>query len=453
MTTMTTMKTTMTTRILGIELRRSSAAVIGALIAALGVAGLWLLVLSGQGELWDRQWTLLAAFQRIMLVVLWPLALGGGAWQARRDRRCGVEELLGTTSLPTWRRMLPTAVALAVCLVLGYVVTLAAGAVRVVGSTGYLPAGWLPIASVGALALVAAGWLGMGLGRLIPSAYTPPVLVVAGFMVLLLPIQLAKSSEPGAATLLAPNLTSDFDEFTTIAGSVSLAQSLWFTGLAGSGLLLVLVARRRAAIVAGVPALFGLLLAMPLLNAAPASGLQPDQGASAEVCTDDGGPKVCVTKAHEQGLKSLTGPARRALKLLAKLPDAPTSVHEVTGDRPGPQPADQAWLHSDYYESDRGWDAYSEDELVVNILAGAGTRPCEPVAFGPRAVAGAWLYGRYPAPGQDLLPGEESAERDAAWRTLRALPAEEQLRRITAVRTVELSCRGDAEAALTGGAR
>jgi hypothetical protein len=442
----------MNTRILGIELRRSSAAVIGALIAALGMAGLWVLVLSDQGELWDAQWTMLAAFQRIMLVVLWPLALGSGAWNARRDRRCGMEELLGTTSLPAWRRMLPTAIALALCLVLGYVLTLAAGAVRVAVSTTYLPADWLPIAAVGALALVAAGWLGMGLGRLVPSAYTPPVLVVGGFIVLLLPVQLAKSSTPGAATLLAPNLSENFEEFTTIAGSVSLAQSLWFTGLAGSGLLLALATRHRTAVVAAVPALLGLGLAMPLLGAAPASGLQSDRGAMAEVCTHDGGPKVCVTKAHEQGLTSLTGPARRALTLLAKLPDAPTSVHEVTDERSGPQPAGQAWLHSDTYVTGRGWAADSEDELVVRILAGAGTRPCEPVAYGPRAVAGAWLYGRYPAPGQDLLPGEDSDARDAAWRRLRALPDEEQVRRIAAVRAAELSCRGDVDAALTGGA-
>ncbi|MEW2404023.1 hypothetical protein [Streptomyces sp. NPDC046862] len=438
----------MSTRILGIELRRSSAVVVGALIAALGVAGLWTLVMSRQGELWDTQWTLLAAFQRIMLVLLWPLALGGGAWQARRDRRSGMEELLGTTPLPTWRRTLPTAVALALCLILGYVLTLAAGAVRVAGRTDHLSGDWVPITAVGALTLVAAGWLGMGIGRLVPSVYTPPVLVVAGFLALLLPIQLAKSSEPGPVSLLVPNLTSNFDEFTTIAGSVSLAQSLWFTGLAGSGLTLLMVARRRRAVVASVPALLGLVVAMPLLGAAPASGLQRDEGATAEVCTRDSGPTVCVTKAHERGLAELVGPARRALTLLAKLPDAPTSVHEVTGDRPGPQPAREAWLHADTYVSGRGWAADSEDAMVAQILAGAGTRPCEPVAYGPRAVASAWLYGRYPAPGLTVLPGEETDERDAEWRKLKALPAQEQVRRIAAVREAEQTCRGDLEAVL-----
>lgn len=442
----------MSMRILGIELRRSSAVVVGALIAALGTAGLGSLLLSRQGELWDVQWTMLAAFQRIMLVLLWPLALGGGAWQARRDRRSGMEELLVTTSLPTWRRTLPTAVALALCLILGYVVTLAAGALRVAGRTDYLSGDWLPVTVVGALALVAAGWLGMGIGRLMPSAYTPPVLVVAGFLMLLLPVQLAKSSEPGPVSLLAPNLTSNFDEFTTIVGSVSLAQSLWFTGLAGSGLLLLMAARRRTAVVAPVPALLALVVAMPLLSAAPAAGLQPDEGATAEVCTHDGGPTVCVTKAHERGLGELVGPARRALKLLAKLSDAPTSVHEVTGDRSGPQPAREAWLHSDTYGPGRGWVTDSEDALVAQILAGAGTRPCGPVAYGARAVAAAWLYGRYPAPDLTVLPGEETDERDAAWRKLKTLPAQEQVRRIAAVREAGLTCRDDLDAVLAEGA-
>lgn len=442
----------MTARILGIELRRSAAPVSGALIAALGVAGLWSLVLSRQGELWDAQWTMLAAFQRIMLVLLWPLALGSGAWQARRDRRCDMEELLGTTSLPVGRRTLPGAVALALCLILGYLVTLAAGAARVAGRTDYLSGDWLPITAVGALTLVAAGWLGMGIGRLVPSVYTPPVLVVAGFLVLLLPVQLSKSSEPGAVSLLAPNLITNIDEFTTIVGSVSLAQSLWFTGLAGSGLSLLMAAKLRTAVVAPMPALFGLVLAMPLLGGAPAFGLQRDEGATAEVCTHDGGPTVCVTKAHEQGLPELVGPARRALSLLEKLPEAPTSVHEVTGDRPGRQPAREVWLHSDSYILGRGWAADSEDALVVSVLAGAGTRPCEPVAHGARAVAGAWLYGRYPAPGQTVLPGEEADARDTAWRELRALPAQEQVRRIAAVREAGLTCRGDLTAALARGA-
>lgn len=431
----------MTGRVLRTELRRSSAATAGLLTALLGAAGLYTLVMSDQGDLWDAQWTLLAAFQRIMLVILWPLALGAGAWQARRDRRSKMEELTATTPRPVWRRALPTSVAMAIWLVVGYLVTFAVGAVRVAGDTAYLHAGWVPIAAVGALSLVAAGWLGMGIGRLFPSANTPPVLVVAGFLLLLVPVELSKSAAPSGAALLTPNLTSTLDEFTTIAGRVNLAQAIWLTGLALGGLLLVLVARRRSAVVAAVPLVLGVVAAVPLLNAAPAAGLQPDRGALAEVCTDDGRPQVCVTTAHEQGLAALVGPARKALTMLARLPDAPTSVHEVTGERRGPQPEDEVWLHSDNYRPGHGWLS-TGDELVVRILAGAGTRPCDPVDYRTRALAAAWLYGRYPAPGQQLEPGTEADERNAAWQSLQALPADEQLRRIDAVRQAGLTCRG-----------
>ena len=426
--------------VLRTELRRSTGPAAGVLTAALGLAGLYTLVMSDQSELWDAQWTLLASFQRIMLVVLWPLALGAGAWQARRDRRTNMAELAATTPRPVWRRALPTSAALAIWLVLAYLVTFAAGAVRVAGSTDYPNAGWVPIVAVGALSLVAAGWLGMGIGRLLPSAHTPPILVIAGFLALLVPVQLSKSAEPSGAALLPPNLSTTLDEFTTIAGRVDLARAVVLAGLAVGGLLLVMVARRKAAVIAIVPVVLSLAVAVPLVNAAPAGGVQADPGAVAEVCTTDGGPEVCVTTAHAKGLASLTGPARKALTLLAKLPNAPTSVREVTGERP--QPAGEAWLHSDNYQPGRGW-LDSGDALVVRILAGAGTRPCDPIDYRTRALAAAWLFGQYPAPGQRLRPGEEAAGRDAAWQTLRALPETQQRQRIAEIRTAGLTCHGD----------
>jgi hypothetical protein len=186
----------------------------------------------------------------------------------------------------------------------------------------------------------------------------------------------------------------------------------------------------------------GLLIAVPLLDSAPKGGFEPDLVAASEVCTSDGGPAVCVTKVHEAGLAALTGPARRALTLLAKVPDAPTSVHEVTANRPGPQPASEVWFHSDNYQAGQGWLS-SGDELVVRILAGGGTRPCTDrngeIDYRSRSLVGAWLYGQYPAPGPKAMSGEATA-RDAAWQELKALPPDEQLRRITAARQEGLTC-------------
>jgi hypothetical protein len=429
-------------RILRTEVRRSSALAAGGLVVVLGVAGLYSMAMTDQTSIWDTEWTVLAVFQRILLAVLWPLALGAGAWQARRDRRTRMEELLGTTPRPAWRRVLPTSAAMAICLTIGYGALLAAGALRVAGNTDYLPVAWIPIALVGALSLIAAGWLGMGIGRLAPSAYTPPILAVAGFLVLLVPVQVGKGGPIDNIALLAPLFSGPIDEFTTVAGAVNAGQAVWFGGLALGGLALLMVARRRWMAVAVVPVVAGLLIAVPLLDSAPQGGFQADLVAASEVCTADGGPPVCVTKVHEDGLATLTGPARRALTLMAKLPDAPTSVHEVTGGRPGPQPASEVWFHSDNYRAGHDWES-SGDELVVRLLAGAGTRPCLDAEgqtdYRTRAIVSAWLYGQYPAPGPKPF-GEEATARDAAWQALQARPADEQLRRITAIREEGLVC-------------
>jgi hypothetical protein len=440
----------MSGRVLRIELRRSSAWASGLLVAALGVAGLLSLASAREGDLWDPQWTTLAAFERIMLVVLWPLTLGAGAWQSRRDRRSRSEELLGTTARPVWRRVLPTALAMAWCVLAGYVLIFLAGAIKVAAGTDYFSWNWLPVALVGAVSLIAAGWLGMGIGRAVPSVYTPPVVVVLGFLVLLLPLQLSKGSAPGSAALLSPGFTAKLGEFEMVAPSVDLGQLCWFGGLALGGLLLVLFAQRLAAVTALVPVVLALVIALPIFTAAPAGGVQADPAASAEVCTHDGGPAVCVTQAHAQSLDALVGPAREALRLLATLPDPPSSVHEVTPQRRGPQPADQVWFDSDNYAPGVGWDTGDSRKLLVKILAGAGTMPCDPENYAVRAISAAWLEGRYPAPGLEVEPGQEANARNAMWQALTALPRAEQVRRVAAVRQAGLNC-GDVGAALSAG--
>ncbi|MFD2420890.1 hypothetical protein [Amycolatopsis pigmentata] len=442
-------------RILRIELRRSSALVVGGLLFLAGVAGLYPLVATHQGDGLDGRWfPVLVTFERIMLVVIWPLALGGGAWHSRRDRRSRMDELLATTPRPVRLRVPPGAAAMAISLVLAYLLILAAVAVGVTGHTDYGAMNWLPIVGVGALSLVAGAWLGMGIGRLMPSVYTPPLLVVAGFLVLLAPIELSRTESPGALGLFMPNLRLQFNEYSTIAGSMSLAQTVWFSALAASGLLLFMLTR-RGALVAVVPALAGLVVALPIASGAPADGVVADPVAAAEICTTDGEPVVCMTRAHARGLSRMVGPARRALKLLAVLPDAPTSVHEVTDFRPGPQPAGEAWLNTNSLTVTRKAD---DDELVVSILAGAGTRECAYRDVSDanyrlvRSIAAAWLYGVYPAPGERRSFGPAAwPEADADWKQLKALPEPEQVKRIAAVRRAGFTCPNNLTAALTGG--
>lgn len=440
----------MSGRVLRIELRRSSAWVAGLLVAALGIAGLLSLAATREGYVWDPQWTTLATFERVMLIVLWPLVLGAGAWQSRRDRCSRAEELLGTTARPAWRRVLPTAWAMALCLLVGYLLIFLVGAIKVAGDTDYFAWNWLPVTLVGALSLIAAGWLGMGIGRAIPSVYTPPVVVVLGFLGLLLPVQLSKGSAPGSAALFSPGFTDKTGEFDMVAPSVNLGQFCWFAGLALGALLLVLFARQLASVAALVPVVLALVIALPIFNAAPAGGVQADPGASAEVCTHDDGPAVCVTQAHARSLSALVGPAREALRLLGKLPDPPSSVHEVTPRRPGPQPADQVWFDSDNSAPGVGWDTTDDRVLLAKILAGAGTMPCDQENYEVRDITAAWLIGQYPAPGREAEPGPAADQRNAMWQALESLPRAEQVRRVAAVRQAGLSC-GDVGAALSGG--
>ncbi|BBH67946.1 hypothetical protein ACTI_46310 [Actinoplanes sp. OR16] len=438
-------------RVFGIELCRSGALPAGIATAVIGVAGLYVLALTGQTSLWDQQWNLLAVFQRIMLVVLWPLALAAGAWQAGRDRRCRMQELLGTTPAPVRRRLRPAAAATALCLAAGYLLVLAAGAPKVATAAGYPGSGWPAVTGVGALALVAAGVVGLGLGRLLPYAYTPAVLGAGGLAGLLAAIEATKlgdTTKPGVALLL-PFFTSTISEFQAIGGAVSAGQAWWFGGVTAGGLVLFLARNRLVRLLAVVPPALGLALAAPMLTA---TAFPVDPAATAEVCTTGSEPQVCVTAAHSRNLPALVVPARDALRLLAGLPDAPDSVHEAV---PGPdrtQPASEAWLDSDNLDQ-----AGNTAELTARILAGAGTPLCVRdessdylEVLRARAVTAAWLYGSHPAPGVTVSAAEQ-ALRDTMWKALVALPADEQARRVAAVRAAGLTC-GDQAAALGIGA-
>ncbi|HEX3788055.1 MAG TPA: hypothetical protein VHW44_09345 [Pseudonocardiaceae bacterium] len=439
----------MTGRVLRIELRRSSVLVSGAALLVIGLVLLYGAVANGQGEVWDRRWVELALVQRFALLLLWPLALGAGGWLARRDRRAGMEELLSSTSRPGWQRRTATAGALAIALVVAYFLLLALGAVRIATTTGFDGLGWLPIAVVGALSVVAAGWLGLAIGRLVPSVLTPPLLVVFGLVAIGTVTEVVKYAQPGqwtnAVNLLAPTLTTAPDDFTTVAPNVNLLQGLWFLALAATGIGVLAASRPGHRLLAGIPAVLGLALVLPLLPRSPAAVFVTDPTATALVCAQ-GSPHVCVTRADRADLAEVTAAARRALPLLAVLPDPPSALQEIPEDPSSipahPQPTDMVW-----FDSENLAGPHDEDDLVLRMLAGGGTRPCgDPIA---RSVVADWLLDQGHTP-----PAAASApEVWQTWRQLVALPPAEQLRRVAAVRAAALTCHGDLLSTLTGGAQ
>ncbi|MEV1120542.1 hypothetical protein AB0I91_36310 [Actinosynnema sp. NPDC049800] len=445
-------------RILGIEVKRSTALVLGALIAVVMVGMLFWGPSTKSSTAWNRQWTTLAEWIRFMLAFSWPLALGAGALQGLRDRRSGVEELFGSTPRPRAQRVGSTLGAVAVGVVVAYAVVFAVGAVQVVSATDYFHWGWLPAALVGALALVGVAWLGVGLGRLVPSPLTPPVLAVAGLALTSLGVGRPGDGLPWTALL--PTLPFPRSVFAAVPGPVSAVQAVWFVGIALTGFLLVALRRRW---LGALPVLVAAAVAVPLLPATAEEAVKADPVAAELICVE----QLCLTRAHEHERAALTGPAREVLRLMAKLPSPPTSVREVGLEERGerdlrlPESTDAVWVDLDEFTYFRR-TPLTADQVTTYWLAGAGTRTCygdhiprtvtREVAA--RTVMTGWLTGRLePLPVYRLWLGEETDGLVAdAWEHLRALPEPEQAARVQAAREVQAACSGDPLTTLTGGA-
>lgn len=454
-------------RITRIELRRSPAAGIALLSLAVGSA---LLVSFPQG--FAGRWMQLAVTNRTMLLVLWPLALAGGAWLGRRDARNRVDELFASTARPRWQRVLPTAGALAVAVAAVPALMFLLGAVWVVPTSGYFPISALAVTGVGALSVVAAAWLGMAAGRAVPRLVTAPVLaIIAVALVGMLPDWLTVSASVNgrptpAATLLSPVYTGGLDDIQTVVARVNLIQTLWLAALAATGLLLVGAVGRRAIALAVLPAVFGAAVAIPLMPTGGYGGAVATDPEAAELVCDNDGPQVCVTRVHAALLPDVVGPARQALAVLAaKLPNAPTRAVETqqpaTWARPGPAPAsarhDAGTLVFDPPTIGRtGRADLSGDYFPRSLLESALRQECGEQAYHTddewhewqaRQVAAAWLVGQAPTVPDGWEPGERERI-NRAYRTLVGLPAAEQRRRMAAVREAVLACRTDAFAAI-----
>lgn len=439
--------------IFGIELRRSSAPWIGLLMAVVGVG---ILLTFPQG--FAGRWVQLAYSSRVLLFALWPLALAGGAWLGRRDARARVGELFATTARPRWQRVLPTASALALTVVLAYGVMLAAGAGFVIPSAGHFDVGSAGLMVAGAVSLVAAGWLGLAAGRALPWLATAPALAVLGVLTVgLLPDwatvnSLVGEREMPAAVMLSPVYTGGLDDFQTLTLGATSVQTLWLAAAALTGLLLFGAVRPSARVFAVVPAALGLAVALAALPAGGYEGaLRPDRAATELVC-DDGGPQVCVTRVHAGLLDDVKAPAREALAVIAaKLPDAPTRA--VESARP------TSWVRRDSlppptrYGTDTlaftapsfgrtGRADFEGEPYLESLLAapwelncGTDDRVVHSDVWLAKQLATAWLLGR---------PFGDDPGLPSALDRFSAKPADEQRALMAAARAGVLACSTDA---------
>jgi hypothetical protein len=460
-------------RILRIELRRSVALLTALLIVA---AGAFVIYASPEP---DASWMDLVVRQRTLLVLLLPLALGAGAWQGIRERRSKVEELFGTTPRPRWWRILPTAGAMAIAAAAAYLAMLAAASGHLHHPGGYFPPSAGPLIVVGALAMVAAIWLGLAVGALLPSPLTAPMLVVAGFVILTLvpnlipPQGAALTGRPGGY-LLFPNLqVPDLAEgkaytgtaLHMLTGRANLTQALWLLALAAAGLALFAAARPATRIAALLPVVLGAVVAVAVMPGKLTAAWVDNPHATGLTCTTDR-PRICVARAQSHLLDELREPARQALSILdSKLPAAPVTVTVQIDERADDTrpPVDTLLIRLELHASAA---MLTSGSLLATMLGGAGVPLClslagdepggpvpEPVVryLAARLAAALWLLDGEPQQGIGSGTGPETALATQALDTLRALPADEQRARVGALRDAERTCAaGDRLDLLTG---
>jgi len=431
-------------RILGIELRRSAA--LGSALALL-VVGVVLLFFV-EGIAFATGWMQLAMTQRLFLAVLWPLALAAGAWQARREPRSNLTELFASTPRPRAHRTVPTLGAMAIAVVCGYLAMGTAGGLWIIDTAEYLPVSVFVVTAVGGLALIAAVWLGLAVGRLLPWPVTAPALGVAG-LGLLLVIPGATRPKGWLALVFSPiyemNMPGDY---STVPGRASAAQAIWLAALAVTGVMLFAFSGWRTRVAALLPVVMGAALAvtvMPHQNRFVNDAIDPV--ARELVCAADE-PRVCVSRVHTGLLPEVTPQAREGLEILAKLPDAPTQVHEDTTtyfpDNYPPWHTDVVLVRVEVGQNGHLMD---KTGLLAEVVSGAFASPptCEKLA-GPdeRLAAAYWLMGREPV-ASGTYDREVIATAVALWQDLRRLPASEAKARVEALRQAALNCTVDGE--------
>ena len=423
-------------RVLGIELRRSAALGTALILLVIGV----LVLFFAEGIGFREGWMQLAMTQRLFLALLWPLALAAGAWQARREHRANVGELFASTPRPRTSRTTPTMGAMAIAVVGGYLAQGIAGGLWIIGSARYLPVGVFVVTAVGALALIAAAWLGLAIGRLLPQLVTAPALGVAGLALLLL-IPRATRPHGWLALVFSPIYEMNMPgPYATVPGRISGSQTIWLVALAATAVLLFTATGWRLRLAALLPVVAGAALAiavMPHQNRLVTDGV--DTVAQELVCAE-GTPRVCVSRVHSSMLSEVTTQAREGLAILAKLPGAPTEVHEDTttyGQDVSPPWQENVVL----LRVEAGQSAH-----LAKVVTGAFDNPptCQNATSPTERIAAAyWLLGRAPQDDGYYDPTFVT-EATAQWEKLRQLPENDAKARVVALRQAAHNCTENA---------
>lgn len=318
-----------TTRsVLRTEVLRSAAPAAAVTTLVLGA-----LMVYSEASGWSGRWMPFAASVRNSFLILAPVVVAIGAWQAGRERRRRIREQLAATARPGWQPLVTTWAAVTLGAMAGLLVVIAAGAALVAPVATYAGGGWWWVLAVAIPAIAAMSALGVAVGPAVPFRLTAPVAAIVTYSLLVYAHD--DAGRLYGATWLAPILAQFGGGHTRLDWQLSFQQGLWFVGLAATALVVAGTRRRWVALVPAAVAAAGaapLLGGPPYPHPPPYSFVRLDPAANELVCTDDE-PEVCVTRRDAFLLDDVTGPAREFLARFDGVPGGPTrAVSMPAGD-------------------------------------------------------------------------------------------------------------------------
>lgn len=277
-----------TRRVLRTELLRGAAPP-----AAVAFAGASAVMLMNETEDWVGRWLPFAEYVRVTLIVLVPLAVAGGAWQAGREHRRRMADQLVAAARARWQPVVLAWAAVTLGMVGGLLLAWGAAAAFIAPVASHHNGAWLLTLAVALGGIAAASALGVVAGRLVSSRLVAPLaglLTYAGIGVMIMIYE-----DRWRGVMLAPSLGYSGQGTTSLAVGLQLWQLLWLGALTAT-LLLLATARRRW--LAAVPGAVAVMAAVSIAAWPLDERREPDVAASELVCTTDGGPEVCLARVN-----------------------------------------------------------------------------------------------------------------------------------------------------------
>lgn len=260
-------------------------------MAAVAFATASAVLLLNETEDWVGRWIPFAESVRVTLIVLVPLAVAAGAWQSGREHRRRTPDQLAAAARPRWQPVVMTWAAVTLGMATGLLLVWGAVAAAIAPVATHHNGGWLPTLGVAFAGIAAAAALGVALGRLVRSRLVAPV---AG-LVVYIAVGVVIYNDGWRGALLAPSLGGAGTGTSLLAPGLQLRQLMWFGALGATALVL---GGARRWWLAAAPAALAVPLAVSVASWPADERRVPDVAAAQLVCTDDGGPEVCLTRVN-----------------------------------------------------------------------------------------------------------------------------------------------------------